>query len=88
MKRIPSDAAEQPRPNFIRIWLDHPRIGCGWRRAIVLRVGPKWVRLMFYPNEAITIPREAFERARPLRVDIDKRRVGRQSPSRACRHDP
>lgn len=29
-----------------RLWLMHPALGAGWRDYLVLRIGPKWVRVI------------------------------------------
>lgn len=57
-----SAPAETP---FVRLWLDHPKIGCGYRVLIIIRKGPKWVRLFNpYSGDGVSIARAEWERMR------------------------
>lgn len=33
-------------PQYLRLWIDHPKVGCGWRSYLVVREGRKWTRLL------------------------------------------
>lgn len=63
-------------PQYVELWLDHPAVGCGWRRYLVLRAGPKWVRLICTETaEALTIPRKHYK---PRPVPLKRTRVARR----------
>ncbi len=47
---------------YVSLYLDHRAVGCGWHRYLVVRLGPKWVRLISTENaDAITIARKDFQ---------------------------
>lgn len=59
---------------YVTLYLDHPNIGCGFRRALVVSCGPKWVRL-FYPAglQSVTLPRGTWDTAKAVPVlEYDK----------------
>lgn len=59
----------QPETKLISLYLDHPKVGCGWRRYVVLTVGPKWARLVSAETaEAIRIPAKELATGRPLPI--------------------
>lgn len=60
--------------DYVTIYLDHPNIGCGFRRALVASIGPKWVRL-FYPAglQSVTMPRGTWDLSKAVPVlEYDK----------------
>src|ERR1035437_7452411 len=60
--------------DYVTIYLDHPNIGCGFRRAMVASCGPKWVRL-FYPAglQSVTLPRGTWDNSKAVPVrEYDK----------------
>lgn len=60
----------------ISLYLDHPKVGCGWRSYLVLTVGPKWVRLLSTETaETIKVPASELRFAREEKI----------KPSRALR---
>ncbi len=47
----------RPSPQHFQVWLDHPRLGCGWRAFLLLREGHKYATLICTENaEPLTIP--------------------------------
>ena len=47
---------------MVEFRIDDRRIGCGLRRFIVLRIGPKWATLFHVPTLAtIQYPRKSFD---------------------------
>ncbi len=70
--RIPAVSAG----SYVSLYLDHRAVGCGWHRYLVLRLGPKWVRLISTENaEAFTIARKDFA---PTPVDLKPTRLARR----------
>lgn len=50
----------------VRLWLDHPQVGCGWRQYVVAQLGRKWVRLVVLATgQSIRIARSAYDGAKP-----------------------
>jgi hypothetical protein len=46
---------------YVRLYLDHPIIGCGYREFLVLKRGRKWVRLLCISIfDAVTLPQSLF----------------------------
>lgn len=44
---------------YLSLYLDHPKVGCGWRAYLVLKEGHKWTRLFCTETaEALTLPRK------------------------------
>jgi hypothetical protein len=56
--------------DYVSIYLDHPSVGCGFRRALVASKGPKWVRL-FYPAglASFDIVRGLYDNAKPVVIE-------------------
>ncbi len=54
---------------YVTIYLDHPNVGCGFRRAFVTSKGPTWVKL-FYPAgmKTVTLTRYAFDTSKAVPV--------------------
>jgi hypothetical protein len=53
---------------YLELYLDDAAVGCGWRRYLVVRLGPKWVRLVCTENaEPVTVARKNFL-PRPLEL--------------------
>lgn len=51
----------------VRLYLDHPRVGCGWRQYLVLTVGPKWARVINIESaETIKIPAAELRHAKDM----------------------
>lgn len=38
---------------YARVWLDHPKLGCGYRRLVLFNEGRKWVSLAEIPSATI-----------------------------------
>lgn len=52
---------------YIRLYIDHPRIGSGFRNVLVLAQGPKWARLLITATgEHIKVPAADLKFATPL----------------------
>ena len=63
---------------YVELYLDHPAVGCGWRRYLVLRLGPKWVRIICTENaEALSISRIAFLPRQPT-FPVKRTRLARR----------
>lgn len=50
-----------PLPNLegkqVRLYLDHPKVGCGWRSYLVVDVGRVWAKVICTENaEPLKIP--------------------------------
>lgn len=78
-KRQPVRRASPPpvRLEYVEMYLDHAKVGCGWRRFLVLRAGRKHVRLL-YPSTLVqfTIGRDEYVAAHPVPVaDTTPRRL-------------
>jgi hypothetical protein len=61
--------------DYVTIYLDHALIGCGFRRALVASIGPKWVWL-FYPAglQSVQLPRGTYDNSKALPVvEYDKK---------------
>lgn len=53
----------------ISLYLDHPKVGCGWRPYIVLKSGRLWASLLATETaERIKIPVGLLKTGRPLPV--------------------
>lgn len=53
----------------IRAWIDHPRIGCGFREFVVAKIGPKWVHLITAATgEHIEITRSEYDSLKPTEL--------------------
>jgi hypothetical protein len=63
---------------MIEIWLDHPVVGCGRRRFVVMASSSKRVRL-FNPARLVTIEisREEFDRAHIPARKVDRKLLAR-----------
>ncbi|MBR0693636.1 hypothetical protein [Bradyrhizobium lablabi] len=58
----PAPAFKESKP-VVDLNIDHHAIGCGMRRYVVLEVGPRLVRLFYYPTlTTITVDRLTFDR--------------------------
>ena len=63
----------------VRLWLDHPQVGCGWRYYAVARMGRKWVRLVALASgESFAISRADYERARPQPAAFTARKTAQR----------
>lgn len=52
---------------YLRLYLDHPKVGCGWRAYLVLKVGRIHARVICTESaDAITIPKTELAHGRPL----------------------
>jgi len=63
---------------YVTIYLDHANIGCGFRRALVVSKGPKWVKLL-YPAGLVTVTlsRVEFDASKAVPVtDYDRAALG------------
>lgn len=73
---------------IISLYLDHPKVGCGWRRYLVLQQGRIHARIICMENaEALKIPAttlatgkiEPFQRTRAVkRLRATARTYGRE----------
>lgn len=62
---------------LISLYLDHSKVGCGWREYLVLKEGPKWTKLISTATaDAITIPSTEMKWARD--VPLKKTRAARR----------
>jgi hypothetical protein len=44
---------------YLSLYLDHPKVGCGWRSYLILKEGRKWTRLLCTETaEAMTLSRK------------------------------
>jgi len=42
---------------YVRLYVDHPKVGCGWRGFVVVKRGHKLAHLLYPPTlAAITVP--------------------------------
>ena len=75
--QVPSVAYDPSRP-VVDLNIDDPRVGCGWRRYVVLECGTRWVKLFYYPLLTIvTIDRLTFDRKAKVAKDAKKRTISR-----------
>lgn len=60
---------EKANPIFVQLWLDHPAIGCGYRRFLILQRGRKWAKI-FDPFTlcAASIPIAELAAATPVEL--------------------
>ncbi len=59
---------------YIRLYVDHPRIGCGFRDWLVTSTGPKWAHLVSCDTaEIIKVPVTDLKFAKPLPVKPARR---------------
>lgn len=73
---ITDDASVYP---FVSLWIDHAKVGCGWRGFFVATIGRKSVTLFYPPLLAtVTVPMPAFLLSRPIRAALNKRRMKAQ----------
>jgi putative component of toxin-antitoxin plasmid stabilization module len=53
----------------VSLYLDHPKVGCGWRIYLVAKEGRKWVKLIAIGTaETVTVPAEVMKTARELKL--------------------
>lgn len=51
---------------YVTLYLDHPKVGCGYRRFLVLKVGRKEVRLLCVESaESLKVPVADLKFAKP-----------------------
>ena len=54
-------------PQYLNLYLDHAKVGCGWRAYVLIRVGRKWARLVCTETaETLSIEVKELRGARPL----------------------
>lgn len=54
-------------PRAISLYLDHPKVGCGWRSYLVLKEGRKWATLLCTETaEDLRLPLADLKAGRPL----------------------
>lgn len=71
---------------YIDLWIDHPKIGCGRRHFLVLKEGRTLVKLLSTGTmETITVPKAILARAIP--VTIKPSRLARRMRATAETYD-
>lgn len=54
-------------PQHLSLYLDHPKVGCGWRAYLVLKEGRKHARILCTETaEAFTVPVLTLKSGRPM----------------------
>ncbi len=75
---------------YLRLYLDDGRIGCGWRAYVLIATGRKWARLVD-PTRGIKLKlpihdlrhAQSIERPRWHRIARQLRKAGRRDLARA-----
>jgi hypothetical protein len=66
-------------PMLASLYLDHPKVGCGWRLYLVTAIGPKWVKVTCTETaDSLSIPRAEFDRMKPQPMKLVRTRVARR----------
>jgi hypothetical protein len=66
----------------VRLYLDHPKVGCGWRGYVVVQVGRVWAKLVCIENaEPLKVPVGQIAHARPM--EFKPRRLARRIKANA-----
>lgn len=53
--------------SYVRLYIDHPRVGCGFRAFLVLRTGRIWAHLICTETaEAVKVPVGDLRWAKPM----------------------
>lgn len=64
---------------LVQMWLDHQRVGCGYRHFLVLKEGHKWTRLVCVGGfVSFTIPTAQYRAAKPEPVKMSRTRLIRR----------
>lgn len=62
---------------YVRLYIDHARIGCGFRNYLILSRGHRWARLFYIPTlTVVTIPVGVLALGVPIRHK-PRRLIGR-----------
>ncbi len=57
-------------------YIDHQRIGCGYRQFLLLKSGPKWTRVLVVGDMTILkLPTSRWRAARPTPVAVKPSRL-------------
>lgn len=52
---------------YLSLYLDHPKVGCGWRSYLVVKEGRIHARLVYAATgESLTVPKTAITHGRDL----------------------
>lgn len=77
--RKPTPAEKPQLPMLASLYLDNPKVGCGWRLYLITAMGPKWVRTVCTETaEAVAIPRASFDTMKKQPMKLVRTRAARR----------
>jgi hypothetical protein len=71
---VPTTHPDIKAGDRIEVYLDHPAVGCGYRAYSVVKVGRRWVTLLYLPTLTS--------------LDLDAAELGRNCTLRLAHGDP